>query len=244
MRIAQTEMLSFFELGMERKEKMWYIGRRRKNREENDMELILIRHGETAWNPEGRFQGSTDMELSEIGKEQARLVGERLKNRKIDRIIASPMKRARDTAAAVAGHHGLTVETEERLREVDFGEWEGKNGKELREESDLHIDYYFKDRDFYGFPGEGSLANARYRVGSFLDELKWKYWETDETIVLVGHGAIFRMAIFHLLDIGNIYYSRMVPENTGITRFKISKQKGLQMICYNDTAHLEKMTEK
>lgn len=204
------------------------------------MELILIRHGETAWNPEGRFQGSTDMELSEVGKEQARLLGERLKNKKIDRIIASPMKRAQQTAAAVAVHHGLTVETESRLQELDFGEWEGTNVKELREAKDPHIEYYLKDRDFYGFPGEGCLANARYRIGSYLDELKWKYWETDETIMLVGHGAIFRMAIFHLLDIGNIYHNRMLPDNTSITRFKITKKNGLKLLCYNDTAHLEK----
>lgn len=208
------------------------------------MELILIRHGETAWNPEGRFQGTTDMELSEIGKEQVRLLGERFEHIKVDRVIASPMKRAQDTAAAVAGPSGLTVETEPRLQEVLFGEWEGTNPAELKEAGDPRIDLYLKDRDFYGFPGEGSLFNARYRIGSYLDELKWKYWETDKRIVLVGHGAIFRQAVFHLLDIGNVYYTRLILDNTGITRFKITKSNGIRMLCCNDTAHLEQMAEK
>ncbi len=203
------------------------------------MEIIFIRHGETAWNPDNRFQGSSDTGLSETGKEQVRRLGERFKNRKVDRIISSPKRRAQDTAAAIAAGHGLTVETDDRLREIDYGYWEGKNLPELLAEGDSGAEGYKKDRDFYGFPGEGSLFNARYRIGSFLDELKKEYWETDKTIVLVGHAAIFRMGIFHLLDIGNIYYDRMFPANTGITVFKITKESGVRMMCYNDTAHLE-----
>lgn len=203
------------------------------------MELILIRHAQTAWNTRRCFQGSSDTPLSEYGVEQARRLGERMKNKKIDRIIASPKQRAQDTAKAIAVHHGLTVEIEERIREVEFGSWEGKNYDDLEAEGDPGIAYYCKDRDFYGFPGEQSLFNARCRIGAFLDELKRQYWETDATIVLVGHAAIFRMGIFHLLDMGNCYYDKMDPANTGVTVFQIDKEKGLKMLCFNDTAHLE-----
>ena len=205
------------------------------------MELMLIRHGVTAWNKDRRFQSNADNDLSELGREQARRLGERLKNRKITRIIASPMRRAQDTAAAIAIHHGLTVETEERLREIDYGYWEGKNSAELVAEGDPLVPYYLKDRDFYGFPGEGSFFNARNRVGSYLEELKRQYWDTDDVIILVGHAAIFRMAIFHLLDLGNVYYKRFDPANAAITSFKITKENGIQMVCFNDTGHLEGM---
>lgn len=205
------------------------------------MRLLLIRHGETAWNPDNRFQGSADTELSEKGREQARRLGERLRGKRIDRIISSPLSRARETAEAIAGHHGLTVEIEPRLCEVNYGYWEGKNASELLAEGDPGIGDYLRDRDYYGFPGEGTLNNARYRIGSYLDELKRGYWETDEVIVLVGHAAIFRMGIFHLLDIGNIYYYRIVPSNTGITTFSLSKEKGIRLECYNDTSHLDQL---
>ncbi len=203
------------------------------------MELIFVRHAQTAWNTRHSFQGSSDTPLSEYGMEQARRLGERLKNKRIDRIIASPKQRAQDTAKAIAIHHGLTVETEESLREIDFGYWEGKNFDDLEAEGDPGLAYYRKDRNFYGFPGEGSLFNGRCRIGRFLDELKLNYWETDTTIVLVGHAAIFRMGIFHLLDIGNAYYEKLEPANAAITVFQIDKQKGLKMLCFNDAAHLE-----
>lgn len=203
------------------------------------MELILIRHAQTAWNTRHSFQGSSDTPLSEWGVEQARRLGERLKNKKIDRIISSPKKRAFDTAQAIAAHHGLTVEIEERIKEIHYGRWEGKNFDDLETEGDPDIGYYRKDRDFYGFPGDQSLFSARCRIGAYLDELKRQYWETDATIVLVGHAAIFRMGIFHLLDIGNIYYEKMEPANAAMTIFRIDKEKGLKMLCFNDGAHLE-----
>ena len=203
------------------------------------MELILIRHAQTAWNTRRSFQGSSDTPLSEVGQEQARLLGERLKKKKIDRIISSPKQRAMETARAIAAHHGLMVEAEECLREIDFGDWEGKNFDDLEAEGDIRLSYYRRDRNYYGFPGEGSLFNGRSRIGKFLEELKLKYWETDATIVLVGHAAIFRMGIFHLLDIGNAYYDRMEPANAAMTVFRIDKEKGLKMLCFNDAAHLE-----
>lgn len=203
------------------------------------MELIMIRHAQTEWNKRRSFQGSSDNALSELGKEQARRLGERLKNKKIDRVIASPKKRAQDTAKAIAVHHGLEVETDERLTELNYGRWEGKNFDDLEAEGDPDIAYYRKDRDFYGFPDGLSLFGGRCRIGAFLDELKRQYWETDATIVLVGHAGIFRMGIFHLLDIGNTYYDKMEPANAAMTVFRIDKEKGLKMLCFNDAAHLE-----
>ena len=202
------------------------------------MKLILIRHGETDLNKNGAFQGTSDMVLSDKGREQVQRLGERMKQIKIDRIISSPKKRAVETAAAIAQHHNLGIEIDDRLQEVDFGHWEGKVLWEMCRDGDEDAILYQNEKNFYPIPGEGSLNRARWRIGGFIDELKLSYWETDKTIVLVGHAAIFRMAMFHLLDMGNNFYRKFAPSNAGITVFQISKKSGARVVTFNDTSHL------
>lgn len=202
------------------------------------MRLILIRHGETDLNKNGAFQGTSDLELSREGREQVRRLGERMKMVEIERIISSPKRRAYQTAMAVAKHHDIAVELDDRLMEVDFGDWEGKVLGEMCRDGDEDAILYRDERNFYPIPGEGSLNRARWRIGSFIDELKLKYWETDKTIVLVGHAAIFRLAMFHLLDMGNNFYRKFAPSNAGITVFQISKKHGVRVVTFNDISHL------
>jgi broad specificity phosphatase PhoE len=87
--------------------------------------LLLARHGETDWNREFRIQGSSDIELNELGLEQARALAQELEHVELDAIYASDLTRARRTAEAVAATHGLEVRIDPRLRERSFGSWEG-----------------------------------------------------------------------------------------------------------------------
>ena len=87
--------------------------------------LLLARHGETDWNRELRIQGSSDIELNELGRRQAQSLAQELTDVELDAIYASDLRRARATAAAVAATHGLEVTLDPRLRERSFGSWEG-----------------------------------------------------------------------------------------------------------------------
>ena len=82
------------------------------------LRLYFVRHGETVWNTERRYQGMTDIELSEEGIKQAQCVAERFKNIKIDKIYASPLKRAMETAKKIADEKGLDIIAEKNFREI------------------------------------------------------------------------------------------------------------------------------
>ena len=97
------------------------------------MRLILIRHGETEWNVSGRYQGQTDIPLSDRGRAQAEALGRRFASIPVDAVYSSPLQRAYDTAAAIARVKGLPIQKADGLKELDFGEWDG-NTKEVNEE--------------------------------------------------------------------------------------------------------------
>jgi 2,3-bisphosphoglycerate-dependent phosphoglycerate mutase len=93
--------------------------------------LLLARHGETDWNRELRIQGSSDIDLNELGRRQAHFLAQELTDVELDAIYASDLSRARATAAAVAATHGLEVKFDPRLRERSFGSWEGLTREDI-----------------------------------------------------------------------------------------------------------------
>ncbi|MEW6425903.1 MAG: histidine phosphatase family protein, partial [Bacillota bacterium] len=97
--------------------------------------LYLVRHGETVWNSEMKFQGHSNVPLSERGRAQARLLARRLANNPITAFYASDLKRAYETAMILAQPHGLPVESLDSLREMNFGVWEGLTMSEIKEKS-------------------------------------------------------------------------------------------------------------
>lgn len=93
--------------------------------------LLLVRHGETDWNAERRWQGHTDVPLNERGRKQARALAEQIAAEPVDAVYSSDLRRARDTAAAVADRLGLPVTVDPDLREIDVGSREGLTGDEV-----------------------------------------------------------------------------------------------------------------
>src|SRR6476620_10717040 len=90
------------------------------------MHILLVRHGETTWNREGRYQGRTDIPLSPDGEAQVRALGARLAHLPIEVAIASPLSRAKNTAQAVLDGRATTLELDEGLLEISHGQWEGQ----------------------------------------------------------------------------------------------------------------------
>jgi broad specificity phosphatase PhoE len=160
-------------------------------------ELVLLRHGRTAWNREKRVQGQIDAELDDTGREQAAQVADVLKLLQPTVLWSSDLVRARDTAAYVAGATGLEIVLDPRLREFNLGERQGLTHEEYAaiapEEFALFRKGYYDDA-----PGAESVADVRARMtaalGEMLDALG-----PDETGVAVTHGAAARVAVAAML---------------------------------------------
>ena len=139
----------------------------------------LVRHGETRWNAEHRFQGISDIELNDRGREQAKELGQRIGDRRFDTVWSSDLSRAIETAQLVFGEPTIDA----RLRELDFGDIDGLTWSDLDDEVRESL---LEFTDFIAPNGE-SVASMHDRVSAFMDEL-----EPGEHVV-VTHGGVVRM---------------------------------------------------
>ena len=160
--------------------------------------LLLVRHGETDWNREGRWQGHSNTHLNDLGREQAHRVAAELDG--VDVVYASDLARARETAEIIAAELGLPVHVDARLRERSFGAWEGLTAAEI--EAD------FREQHLRWLAREGAGADDAEpfdafgaRVRSFLGEVVERH--PDETVLLVAHGGSIR--VIHALASGLDY---------------------------------------
>ena len=164
------------------------------------LRLLLLRHGETGWNRERRYQGWTDTPLSAEGLVQAEAAARELKEHAFAAVYASPLQRARDTAAAIAALHGLEVETDPAFKELGFGQWEGLTLDEARAGFPSVYDGWAKTPHLISPPGGESLAQARERVLAGLERLRAGH--PDEIVCLVAHGIPVRILILEALGLG------------------------------------------
>ena len=176
------------------------------------MKLYVARHGETPWNAEGKICGRTDLPLTERGQAQARALAERMAEAAIDRIIASPMIRAQQTAAAVSERLGIPVQTDPRLIEQDFGIYEGLDRNDPG--------FLENKRQFaYRYPGGESMMDVAYRIYGLIEDLKGKY--PDENILLVCHGGVCRVVRTYFEDMTNEAYFRYSEINANARMYEL-----------------------
>jgi probable phosphoglycerate mutase len=160
-------------------------------------ELVLLRHGRTAWNHQKRVQGQLDAELDDTGHEQAGRTADVLKLLQPTQLWSSDLVRASATAGYLAGATGLEPRYDARLREFDLGERQGLTHEEYAaiapEEFELFRQGYYDDA-----PGAESVADVRARMTAVLGELLAALGP-DETGIAVTHGAAARVAIAAML---------------------------------------------
>lgn len=161
--------------------------------------FYMIRHGETDWNREGRFQGQTDIPLNFTGRQQAAYNGRKLKgmiDRPSDwRFVSSPMGRTRSTMEIARLQMELEpkdYETDERLIEITFGNWEKSTLDELAAKNQFDIERRNLNKWNFTPPNGESYASGATRAGPFFAEL-------DSPTIVVTHGGIIR-AVRHLIE--------------------------------------------
>lgn len=179
------------------------------------MKLYLVRHGETEWNVLDKICGRTDVPLTENGKRQAAALAEKLRDIPFDRIIASPLTRAQQTAGAVAALHNLPIETDVRLIEQNYGIYEGLNR--------FDENFLNNKRQFaFCYPGGESMMQVAARTYALVEELGEKY--PNETILLVCHGGVCRVLRTYFLDMTNDTFFRYAAENCSFETFDYPRQ--------------------
>ncbi|MGH0030598.1 MAG: histidine phosphatase family protein [Myxococcota bacterium] len=152
--------------------------------------LLLIRHAQSEWNAEGRWQGQADPALSPLGHEQATAVAERLAGERVDRLFSSDLRRARETAEPLGAALGLTPVTAPRLRELDVGEWAGLTREQI-ERRDPAVLARFDADDPDARPGGGETRREiRLRVRRALADLAAEH--AGQRLAIVTHLGVIR----------------------------------------------------
>ena len=161
--------------------------------------LLLVRHGTTAWNREGRYQGQTNVPLDKTGVQQALALRSRLAREEIGAIYASDLKRAWQTASAIAVPHALVIRPEPRLREIDFGIWDGSTYHEIKQRSPEALAAWEADPLNAAPHGGESLGQVTARVRAALDDIARVH--RGQTVVVVAHGGSLQVLLCLVLGL-------------------------------------------
>lgn len=170
--------------------------------------ILLARHGETDWNAARRWQGHADRPLSERGEEQARVLADRLRDFALDAVYASDLRRARDTAQAVASEHGLAVTELPELREVDTGSWTGLT----RDEARGRFPDAFAGWVAHGRPGwEGGESYDALSERVVPAVLGIGAAHPAGRVLVVAHAGVVRALHAHVLGVAPEAYRKLRP---------------------------------
>ncbi|WP_313896444.1 bifunctional RNase H/acid phosphatase [Streptomyces sp. GC420] len=201
--------------------------------------FVLLRHGETALTPSKRFSGSggTDPVLSDVGRAQAERVAAALAARgTVQDIVSSPLRRCRETAAAVAARLGLDVRIEEGLRETDFGAWEGLTFAEVRERYPDDLDAWLASPKAAPSGGGESFATVARRVAATRDRLLERY--AGRTVLLVTHVTPVKTLVRLALGAPPESLFRMELSAASISAVAYYADGNTSLRLLNDTSHL------
>lgn len=202
------------------------------------MLLYLTRHGETIWNRLGKTQGSQDTSLTDLGRIQAKKLGQQLKkNNNINAIYCSDLLRARETAEIIGKEISIEPTSSPLLREVAFGNWEGLSIPEIEEQYPGQLARWRNELTFAPEGGESLLA-VQDRIVSFIKMIKEKHQNSDDNILIVSHAATTKVIILSLIGIPLSLLTHFKISQASLSLLNV-QQDGSSIIYLNDTCHLE-----
>lgn len=199
--------------------------------------IYLIRHGETKWNLEERFQGITNTELTKNGIDQGKKLAERLKEINIENIYTSPLDRAKITAELIGTETKKNIIITDDFKEISFGDWEGLTTTEITDKYEWSSKW-FVNPELYQIPNADNLLDEKIRLKNRLTEIAEKN-QRDVPNLIVSHAGVIRLAILGAMDLPLLYYWRLTFGNTCINILEYHKGRFI-LKCLNDTSHLLK----
>ena len=171
--------------------------------------ILLARHGETTSNKERRFQGQLDVPLNDTGREQARALAERVRGEGVVALYTSPLSRARETAEVVGAAIGLEPRPDDRLKEIDVGDWQERLKDDLAREDPEAWAAFGRAGDDWRYPGGESLLEQQERVIAALVDITQR---RELPALVVCHRGVIRAALAHTHIRGlDTYHEWTVP---------------------------------
>jgi phosphoserine phosphatase len=198
--------------------------------------IYLVRHGTTEWNREEIFRGRADCALNETGRAEARAVAAYFEGVDLDGIYTSPLARAAETAAAIAAGRGIEVGSDPAFIDLDFGEWQGRPLKEVREKyPELYRAWRERPQEVT-IPGGENLDSVRARAWEGL--LRVARENPDRTVVIVSHRVITKILICAALGLDNSHFWQIKQDTTAINCLEYARGYFIVSLL-NDTCHLK-----
>lgn len=201
------------------------------------MHIYFVRHGETAYNASGRYQGHMQISLNERGMAQAECVGQRLRLQPFRAIYSSDLLRAVQTAEAIAVHHHLTIQQLAGFREIDVGLWEHLTVAEIAAQYPQHFASYRHTPGQTIYTGGESYAQMQLRAMDALTRVVAQH-QPDDVLCIVCHGGTIRAIVCAILHLDIDYYPRMWIDNCAISTV-FYENNTYRLGSLNDNAHAE-----
>ena len=203
------------------------------------VKIFLIRHGQTEWNIDGRYQGQSDVALSQEGLAQAQALAEHFPGERLDAVYSSDLQRARVTAETVAKKFNLPVQLEPAFRELGFGDWEGLTYEQIVGGWADAMANFLKHPDKMQIPHGESFAEVQERAWSRFQELVQEHEMQDHAIAIFAHGAVLRTLLTAILHISLEYVWELRQYNTAVNIVRYDD--GWPTVeLLNSTEHLRK----
>ena len=207
------------------------------------MRLLLARHGQTDWNVAQRFQGQSDVPLNEIGRQQADALADRLSTQPIDIVYCSDLQRALETANIIVRGSGCpsartsqpNLHLDSRLREMNFGEWEGLTYREIKQTDPAALAAWKSDISTTAAPNGETLNQLTARVQSVLNDLHAQH--ADKTILIVAHGGVLQTLLCLALNLNPTMYWQFHLSPASLSEIAFYPP-GAIVNFMNDTSHL------
>ena len=199
--------------------------------------LLLVRHGETVDNVRQIMQGQTQGKLTPNGIEQARALAAELKDTPIDVAISSPLERSYMTCSFCADLHGLPVLKDDRLLEINHGDWEGKLADEIEAKYPEAFHRWHTQPHTVTMPGQGgeSLEDVRVRARAAFDDYVRKY--DGKTVLVAAHDAVNKAIICDILGLGMEHFWQIKQDNTCINVLEYNEGVW-RTVLLNSTNHM------
>ena len=197
--------------------------------------IIIVRHGETDWNVGEVFRGRLDIGLNETGLAQAEALGQHLADINVKAVYSSPLKRALDTAGAIASHYQLEVGIARGLVDFNYGAWQGLTQQEVKERYAELYPRWLAEPHLVTMPDGESLDDVVERVRQVVETVVASH---EGTVVLVSHRVVNKVLICSLLGLDSSHFWNIRQDVAGMTVFEYEGNQ-FTLIQHNDISHLE-----
>ncbi len=200
------------------------------------IKIIFVRHGRTLWNSTGRYQGQSDIELSEEGICQAKKLAQNFPVDNIDVVYSSPLKRAYNTGKLIADKFKVPIFADDRFREINFGDWEGLTYDQISAKWGNKLDYMFEHPDIAEIPNGESFVQVQKRAIEGVKEILQS--NEGKTVVITAHGGVLRTILAHYLYMPLRYIWSLRQDNTAVNIITYYENNKHNVELINSTAHL------